>query len=54
MTGEGHSDWVSGCRFNPTGDLLCTTSGDGSAKLWNTMEQTCVLTVTDHCEPGIQ
>lgn len=28
MTGEGHSDWLSGCSFHPDGTKLATTSGD--------------------------
>lgn len=28
LTGEGHSDWLSGCSFHPDGAKLATTSGD--------------------------
>ncbi|XP_065821280.1 sperm-associated antigen 16 protein isoform X1 [Labrus bergylta] len=30
MTGEGHSDWLSGCSFHPEGAKLATTSGDST------------------------
>ena len=52
MTGTGHSDWISSCQFHPNGNLLATTSGDGSAKLWSFAQNGCILTLSDHWNPG--
>ena len=35
------------------GDLLATTSGDGSVKLWDFSRACCSLTLSDHQQPGI-
>ncbi|XP_062907636.1 sperm-associated antigen 16 protein isoform X2 [Mobula hypostoma] len=48
MTGEGHSDWLSGCCFHPSGNMLATTSGDKTMKIWDFSKAECILTFTGH------
>ncbi|XP_064188763.1 sperm-associated antigen 16 protein [Anguilla rostrata] len=48
MTGEGHSDWLSGCSFQPNGGQLATTSGDATVKVWDFSLGHCVLTLEGH------
>ncbi|XP_036410913.1 sperm-associated antigen 16 protein [Megalops cyprinoides] len=48
MTGEGHSDWLSGCSFHPDGGRLATTSGDATVRLWDFSRGRCVLTLEGH------
>ncbi|XP_032880205.1 sperm-associated antigen 16 protein [Amblyraja radiata] len=48
MTGEGHSDWLSGCCFHHSGNMLATTSGDKTMKIWDFAKAECVLTFTGH------
>ncbi|XP_023119762.2 sperm-associated antigen 16 protein [Amphiprion ocellaris] len=51
LTGEGHSDWLSGCSFYPDGTKLATTSGDTTVRLWNFSLGCCVLTFFGHSQP---
>ncbi|KAM8934124.1 sperm-associated antigen 16 protein [Pelodytes ibericus] len=48
MTGEGHTDWLSGCAFHPTGTKLATTSGDTTVRIWDFAKSECVLTLEGH------
>ncbi|XP_053326817.1 sperm-associated antigen 16 protein isoform X2 [Spea bombifrons] len=48
MTGEGHTDWLSGCSFHPTGNKLATTSGDTTVRIWDFAKSECVLTLEGH------
>ncbi|XP_040013034.1 sperm-associated antigen 16 protein [Xiphias gladius] len=50
-TGEGHSDWLSGCSFHPDGSKLATTSGDRTVRLWDFSQGCCVLTLSGHSQP---
>uniref|UniRef100_A0A3B5ABX7 Sperm-associated antigen 16 protein-like n=1 Tax=Stegastes partitus TaxID=144197 RepID=A0A3B5ABX7_9TELE len=51
LTGEGHSDWLSGCSFHPDGSKLATTSGDTTVRLWDSSHGCCVLTLSGHSQP---
>lgn len=37
-----HKLYVNSCVFNPSGDLLVTTSSDETLKLWSTVSWTCL------------
>ncbi|KAK5852494.1 hypothetical protein PBY51_023956 [Eleginops maclovinus] len=50
LTGEGHSDWLSGCSFHPDGGKLATSSGDCTLRLWDFSQGGCVLTLS-HSRP---
>lgn len=53
MKGQGHSDWIgSGC-FSPSQAHLhyVSSSGDGSIKLWDLLQECCVNTFTFHTAP---
>ncbi|KAM7369388.1 hypothetical protein PAMP_013660 [Pampus punctatissimus] len=51
LTGEGHSDWLSGCSFHPDGAKLATTSGDTTVRLWDFSRGCCVLMLSGHGQP---
>ncbi|XP_068561619.1 sperm-associated antigen 16 protein [Cebidichthys violaceus] len=51
LTGEGHSDWLSGCSFHPDGAKLATTSGDSTVRLWDFSRGCCVLSLSGHGQP---
>ncbi|KAM9376161.1 uncharacterized protein KZ484_008750 [Pholidichthys leucotaenia] len=51
LTGEGHSDWLSGCSFHPDGSKLATTSGDTTVRLWDFARGLCVLKLSGHSQP---
>uniref|UniRef100_A0A665TP28 Uncharacterized protein n=1 Tax=Echeneis naucrates TaxID=173247 RepID=A0A665TP28_ECHNA len=51
LTGEGHSDWLSGCCFHPDGSKLATTSGDTTVRLWDFSKGCCVCTLSIHSQP---
>ncbi|XP_064574933.1 sperm-associated antigen 16 protein [Zonotrichia leucophrys gambelii] len=48
LTGEGHTDWVSGCCFRPSGTQLVTSSGDTTVRLWDLSRSGCTLTLRGH------
>ncbi|XP_056392041.1 sperm-associated antigen 16 protein isoform X7 [Hyla sarda] len=48
MTGEGHSDWLSGCCFHPNGTRLATCSGDSTIRIWDFAKSECILTLEGH------
>ncbi|XP_037999277.1 sperm-associated antigen 16 protein isoform X2 [Motacilla alba alba] len=48
MTGEGHTDWLSGCCFRPSGTQLVTSSGDTTVRLWDLSRSGCILTLRGH------
>ncbi|KAM4698335.1 sperm-associated antigen 16 protein [Rhinophrynus dorsalis] len=48
MTGEGHTDWLSGCCFSPKGTKLATTSGDTTVRIWDFAKSECILTLEGH------
>ena len=45
---QSHSDEVMAAVFSPDGGLLCSVSGDKTAKLWNVATRQCVVTLTGH------
>ncbi|XP_040053835.2 sperm-associated antigen 16 protein [Gasterosteus aculeatus] len=51
LTGEGHSDWLSGCSFHPDGAKLATTGGDCTVRLWDLSRGRCVLSLPGHGRP---
>ena len=51
MSGDGHTDWISGVSFHPKGSALCTASGDGTVKLWSFNSASCIDTYTEHNQP---
>ncbi|XP_044029797.1 sperm-associated antigen 16 protein [Siniperca chuatsi] len=51
LTGEGHSDWLSGCSFHPDGAKLATTSGDTMVRLWDFSRGCCSLMLSGHSQP---
>ncbi|XP_029461985.1 sperm-associated antigen 16 protein [Rhinatrema bivittatum] len=48
MTGEGHTDWISGCSFHPRGLKLATSSGDTTVRIWDFSKAECILTLEGH------
>ncbi|KAJ7402934.1 sperm associated antigen 16 [Pitangus sulphuratus] len=48
MTGEGHTDWLSGCCFRPSGTQLVTSSGDTTVRIWDLSRRGCILTLQGH------
>ncbi|KAM6260804.1 LOW QUALITY PROTEIN: sperm-associated antigen 16 protein [Spheniscus humboldti] len=48
MTGEGHTDWLSGCCFHPSGTQLVTSSGDTTVQIWDFSKRGCILTLEGH------
>ncbi|KAF7217670.1 sperm-associated antigen 16 protein [Nothobranchius furzeri] len=50
LTGEGHSDWLSGCSFHPDGSKLATTSGDATVRLWDVCGGRCVVILSGHTQ----
>ncbi|XP_064289665.1 sperm-associated antigen 16 protein isoform X2 [Passer domesticus] len=48
LTGEGHTDWLSGCCFRPSGTQLVTSSGDTTVRLWDLSRRGCILTLRGH------
>uniref|UniRef100_A0A8C0BG49 Sperm associated antigen 16 n=1 Tax=Buteo japonicus TaxID=224669 RepID=A0A8C0BG49_9AVES len=48
MTGEGHTDWLSGCCFHPSGRQLVTSSGDTTVRIWDCSKRGCILTLEGH------
>ncbi|KAM9629433.1 sperm-associated antigen 16 protein isoform 1-T1 [Morphnus guianensis] len=51
MTGEGHTDWLSGCCFHPSGSQLVTSSGDTTVRIWDCLKLGCILTLEGHAHP---
>nr|XP_047914261.1 sperm-associated antigen 16 protein isoform X2 [Anser cygnoides] len=50
MTGEGHTDWLSGCCFHPSGTQLVTSSGDATVRIWDLSKGGCILTLEGHAQ----
>ncbi|TRZ16685.1 hypothetical protein HGM15179_010423, partial [Zosterops borbonicus] len=48
LTGEGHTDWLSGCCFRPSGTQLVTSSGDTTVRIWDLSRRGCILTLRGH------
>ncbi|XP_062362697.1 sperm-associated antigen 16 protein [Cinclus cinclus] len=48
LTGEGHTDWLSGCCFRPSGTQLVTSSGDSTVRIWDLSRRGCILTLRGH------
>lgn len=51
MTLRGHTDRVTGVLFSPGGDLLATTSRDGTARLWDARTWTRRAELRGHAGP---
>jgi WD40 repeat protein len=41
---EGHTDVITAIAFSPDGKLLGTCSEDGTARVWDTNDASCLLT----------
>lgn len=41
-TVAAHKLYINSCAFNPSGDVLVTTSSDETVKLWSTVSWTCM------------
>ena len=39
LKGEGRKDWVSGVSFHSKGQLVATSSGDTTVKLWDMVKE---------------
>ena len=50
MSGEGHTDWVSGVAFHPKGTHLATSGGDHTIKLWDFVNACCTHTFAEHTQ----
>ena len=37
-----HELYINSCAYNPSGDLLVTTSSDETMKIWSTVSWTCI------------
>lgn len=37
-----HELYINSCAYNPSGDLLVTTSSDETIKIWSTVSWTCI------------
>ncbi|XP_056352688.1 sperm-associated antigen 16 protein isoform X1 [Oenanthe melanoleuca] len=48
LTGEGHTDYLSGCCFRPSGTQLVTSSGDSTVRIWDLSRRGCILTLRGH------
>lgn len=44
---SAHQKYSLKCRFSPDSTLLATTSGDGTAKIWRTIDQTQLMELKD-------
>ncbi|NXV36799.1 SPG16 protein, partial [Rissa tridactyla] len=44
VTGEGHTDWLSGCCFRASGTQLVTSSGDTTVRIWDFSKCGWILT----------
>ena len=47
-TAYGHPTWVTSCAFAPDGNILVTTSFDGTAQVWCTRDWSHMRTLTGH------
>lgn len=47
QTLTAHKFYVNWCAYNPSGDLLATTSSDDTVKIWSTASWAC-LSKPDH------
>ncbi|XP_055340629.1 WD repeat-containing protein 13-like [Paramacrobiotus metropolitanus] len=50
---KGHTDEVTDFSWGTSGDLIVSCSLDGSVRLWDTYNATCLRTVHDHFRCGI-
>lgn len=49
LEGAGHTAWVAGCCFHPSGrPVAATASGDATVKLWDLTEARCTATLSGH------
>ena len=37
-----HKFYVNSCTYNPSGDILATTSSDDTVKIWSTASWSCI------------
>src|SRR3972149_5721992 len=51
MTLTGHMGLVFGLAFSPDGTRPATTSWDGTARVWDLVSGTAIVTFTDHLKP---
>ena len=50
---EGHTSFTRAIAFSPDGKLLGTCSEDGTVRVWDTTDATCLLTASLH-EPSLR
>ena len=46
----GHTNWVTGVAWHPDGDLIATTSDDGTCIIWNPHTTEKITTLTGHTD----
>ncbi|NXN47937.1 SPG16 protein, partial [Rhinoptilus africanus] len=47
-TGEGHTDWLSGCCFHPSGTQPVSSRGDATMRIWDFAKCTRILIAEGH------
>ncbi|NXY70681.1 SPG16 protein, partial [Glareola pratincola] len=52
VTGEGHTDWLSGCCFHPSGTQPVTSSGDTAVRMWDFSKRAWRLTAKGRGHAG--
>jgi WD40 repeat protein len=45
---SGHTGEVTSVKFNPNGTYLCTSSLDGTARVWDIEQGKCLYQLKDH------
>lgn len=45
---RGHTKTVLACCFSPLGDIVCTSSADGTIRMWNTSGGECMQVGKTH------
>ena len=47
---SGHESWVLGLAAHPDGNHFVSSSSDGSVKLWDIPQRSCVATAREHSD----
>lgn len=47
---SGHESWVLGLAVHPDGNHFVSSSSDGSVKLWDIPQRSCVATAREHSD----